>query len=193
MEVSDEPTLVEPSADRTAGLEEQNERLRAVNERLRGLLRLPTILALEAEIESLRPCREGDPHRRVNGRCPEQVKIGLFRTLLRSREAVYARCWCDDRTVKKGDSPAAREHSGRGTKGYLPLTDEDLDRHFAGNTCRDPLQPQGTQGRAAPTKEPTGLRPAGEQGRGRPLREFPKNLPNQQPPRALRCVTIDAP
>lgn len=124
--------LVEPSTDRTADLEEENDRLRAENERLRGMLGLPPGAVAEAELEPARLFPEDDPLPQVHGRSPAQEKIALFRALFRGREDVYARYWCDDRSGKKGYSPAARGRSGRGAKDYLPLTDEVLYRHLAG-------------------------------------------------------------
>ncbi len=53
--------LVEPSADRTASLEEENERLRAENERLRGMLGLPPGVLTEPDVEPARLFPECDP------------------------------------------------------------------------------------------------------------------------------------
>lgn len=124
--------LVEPSADRTASLEEENERLRAENERLRGMLGLPPGVLPEPDVEPARLFPECDPLPQVHGRSPTQEKIALFRALFRGREDVYARYWCDERSGKKGYSPAARGRSGNSAKDYVPLTDEILYRHLAG-------------------------------------------------------------
>jgi superfamily II DNA or RNA helicase len=120
-----------PSTD-VANLRAENERLRAENERLRGMLGLPTGVLPERDVETARLFPEDDPLPTVHGRSPAQEKIALFRALFRGREDVYARYWCDERSGKKGYSPAARSRSGHGAKDYLPLTDEVLYRHLAG-------------------------------------------------------------
>ncbi|MFV1978586.1 MAG: hypothetical protein ACC649_04475, partial [Myxococcota bacterium] len=69
----------------------------------------------------------------MNARSSPKEKVDLFRALFRGREDVYARAWFDERRGKKGYSPACSGRSrGRGTKDYLPLTDEVLYRHLAG-------------------------------------------------------------
>jgi hypothetical protein len=120
-----------PSTD-VANLRAENERLRAENERLRGMLGLPTGVLPERDVETARLFPEDDPLPTVHGRSPAQEKIALFRALFRGREDVYARYWCDERSGKKGYSPAARSRSGHGAKDYLPLTDDVLYRHLAG-------------------------------------------------------------
>jgi len=136
----------ETSTDRSAGLEEENARLRAENERLRGMLGLPPGALPEPDVETARLFPEDDPLPQVDGRSPAQNKIALFRALFRGREDVYARYWCDERSGKKGYSPAARGRSGRGAKDYLPLTDEVLYRHLAGDEVVGlyPLLPDDT-------------------------------------------------
>lgn len=124
--------LAEISTDRKACLEVENERLRAENERLRGMLGLPPGALPEVDVEAGRLFPEDDPLPQVDARSPAQEKVALFRALFRGREDVYARYWCDERSGKKGYSPAARRRSGRGAKDYLPLTDEVLYRHLAG-------------------------------------------------------------
>jgi superfamily II DNA or RNA helicase len=115
-----------------ANLRDENERLRAENERLRGMLGLPAGMLSEPDVETARLFPEDDPLPTVHGRSPAQEKIALFRALFRGREDVYARYWCDERSGKKGYSPAARRRSERAAKDYLPLTDEVLYRHLAG-------------------------------------------------------------
>ncbi|HUF76829.1 MAG TPA: DEAD/DEAH box helicase family protein [Longimicrobiales bacterium] len=138
--------VVEASADGTARLVEENERLRSENERLRGMLGLPAGGLPEPQVETARLFPESDPLPQVHGRSPAQEKIALFRALFRGREDVYARYWCDERSGKKGYSPAARGRSGRGAKDYLPLTDEVLYRHLAGEDVVGlyPLLPDDT-------------------------------------------------
>ncbi len=62
-------------------------------------------------------------------------KIALFRNLFRGRDDVYAVFWSNERTGKKGYSPAIENpwNSGRGKpKKYLPLTDRVIHGHLVG-------------------------------------------------------------
>ncbi|MFQ5750007.1 MAG: hypothetical protein ACE5H3_11200, partial [Planctomycetota bacterium] len=70
----------------------------------------------------------------MNWRSSPAEKIELFRALFRGRDDVYARFWSDERTGRKGYSPATTDRSkGRGcAKRYLPLTGDVLYRHLAG-------------------------------------------------------------
>ena len=116
-------------------LEEENERLREENERLRGMLGLSPGGPPDSGGSATPPLFPEDaPVPEVNGHSSPQEKIELFRTLFRGRDDVYARYWCDERTGKKGYSPATTGRSqGRGgAKSYLPLTDDVLYRHLAG-------------------------------------------------------------
>ena len=66
---------------------------------------------------------------------PAKEKIKLFRTLFRGREDVYAVFWFNERTGKKGYSPACEDpwSSKKGkAKNYLPLTDEVILSHLTG-------------------------------------------------------------
>ena len=131
MDADDAPEPTE-SADR---LKEENERLRAENEHLRGMLGLaPGVLPDSREVEMPRLFPEDRPLPTVHGQSPPAAKIELFRALFRGRDDVYARFWSDERTGKKGYSPAtAGSPKGRGSpKSYLPLTDDVLYRHLAG-------------------------------------------------------------
>ena len=74
--------LAEPSTDRTAGLEEENARLRA-------MLGLPPGALPEADVEAGRLFPEDDPLPQVDARSPAPEKIALFRALFRGREDVY--------------------------------------------------------------------------------------------------------
>jgi superfamily II DNA or RNA helicase len=62
-------------------------------------------------------------------------KIKLFRTLFRGREDVYAVFWFNERTGKKGYSPACEDpwstRKGK-AKRYLPLTDKVIFSHLTG-------------------------------------------------------------
>ena len=62
-------------------------------------------------------------------------KIELFQALFRGREDVYAVFWFNERTAKKGYSPACEDpwSSRKGkAKRYLPLTDKVLLSHLTG-------------------------------------------------------------
>jgi hypothetical protein len=62
-------------------------------------------------------------------------KITLFRNLFKGREDVYAIFWTNERSGKKGYSPAVEDpwNSGKGeSKKYLPLTDQVIHDHLAG-------------------------------------------------------------
>lgn len=64
-----------------------------------------------------------------------QKKIALFRNLFRGREDVYAVFWTNERSGKKGYSPAVEDpwNSGKGKpKEYLPLTDQVIHDHLTG-------------------------------------------------------------
>ncbi|MBI4397277.1 MAG: DEAD/DEAH box helicase family protein [Elusimicrobia bacterium] len=67
---------------------------------------------------------------------PVQDKIGLFRSLFKGREDVYAVFWQNERTGKKGYSPACEDpwslRKGQPRK-YLPLTDQVVHDHLSGN------------------------------------------------------------
>jgi len=65
---------------------------------------------------------------------PEE-KIKLFRALFKGREDVYAVHWVNERTGKKGYSPACEDpyslQKGK-PRTYLPLTDQVIVNHFEG-------------------------------------------------------------
>jgi len=72
---------------------------------------------------------------RVSSNFSAQEKIKLFRTLFRGREDVYAVFWFNERTGKKGYSPACEDpwSSRKGNaKKYLALTDEVILSHLTG-------------------------------------------------------------
>lgn len=64
-----------------------------------------------------------------------QEKIRLFCFLFRGREDVYAVFWVNERTGKKGYSPACEDpwslRKGKPRK-YLPLTDQIVQDHLSG-------------------------------------------------------------
>jgi len=71
----------------------------------------------------------------ANSNFSSREKIKLFRTLFRGREDVYAVFWFNERTGKKGYSPACNDpwslRKGKPKK-YLPLTDEVILSHLTG-------------------------------------------------------------
>lgn len=123
----------------TSDLQDEVERLRAENQRLRALLGLdgreseghrqawsPTLLPVAPA--------EDEP-KRIDGSSPAAEKLVLARSLFCSRTDVYAVRWENESSGKSGWSPAARGgwcKSRRGTRDLLPLTDEVLIRHFRG-------------------------------------------------------------
>jgi hypothetical protein len=71
----------------------------------------------------------------INANFSSREKIRLFRELFRGREDVYAVFWFNERTRKKGYSPACEDpwSSRKGkAKKYLPLTDEVILSHLTG-------------------------------------------------------------
>jgi len=67
---------------------------------------------------------------------PSTDKIALFQNLFRGREDVYAVFWTNERSGKKGYSPAVEDpwNSGKGKpKKYLPLTERVIHDHLVGD------------------------------------------------------------
>jgi len=66
---------------------------------------------------------------------PSAEKVALFQNLFRGREDVYAVFWTNERSGKKGYSPAVEDpwNSGKGkAKKYLPLTERVIHDHLVG-------------------------------------------------------------
>ncbi|TMA83462.1 MAG: restriction endonuclease subunit R [Deltaproteobacteria bacterium] len=62
-------------------------------------------------------------------------KIALFRSLFRGRDDVYANFWTNERSGKKGYSPAVEHPWNSGTgkpKKYFPLTERVIHEHLVG-------------------------------------------------------------
>ncbi len=113
--------------------------LRAENARLRQLLGLdgsapepsgegwsPVLFSEPTETET--------PHQ-VDAGSDTGVKVRLFRSLFAGRDDVFALRWDNSRTSKSGWSPAVRggwSKARQPGREYLPLTDEVLHRHLAG-------------------------------------------------------------
>jgi len=79
---------------------------------------------------------EEKPLPQIDSTSSVKDKINLFRTLFRAREDVFAVHWVNERTGKKGYSPARSDSYQGSTKSkrrYLPLTDEVIHEHLSGN------------------------------------------------------------
>jgi superfamily II DNA or RNA helicase len=119
--------------DLLRGLQESRQeiaRLRAENEALRRELGHP----------ALRPSDHKDSNRsrplRSKPRPEPSSEVTLLKSLFRSRLDVYAVRWTSSRTGKSGYSPAVRGgFAARQSKNksYLPLTDDILEAHLAGD------------------------------------------------------------
>jgi hypothetical protein len=71
--------------------------------------------------------------RQIESNFSTQEKLKLFRALFRGREDIYPVFWSNERTGKKGYSPACEDpwSSRKGKpKKYLPLTDEVIFSHL---------------------------------------------------------------
>jgi superfamily II DNA or RNA helicase/very-short-patch-repair endonuclease len=86
-----------------------------------------------------------DPSSTIDQRSPVQAKIGLFRSLFRGREDVYARRFESRKTGKHGYAPACANEWVRGVcekprikcaecpyRRFLPLTDDVVRWHLSG-------------------------------------------------------------
>jgi hypothetical protein len=120
-----------------AALQEKYFRLKQENEHLRKLLGLPekTIESPALSIVEPRLFPSAEPLPTVDSNSPVAEKVAVFRTLFRGREDVYPVLWVNERTGKKGYSPAV-DSGWRGPKNkrkdYLPLTDSVIQRHLSG-------------------------------------------------------------
>ena len=117
------------------------EALRAENARLRDLLGMdsragemqaagwsPTLFGVQPQP----PAATTPPVDRSSSRI---AKVALFRSLFAGRDDVYAQRWENQRTGKGGWGPAVAGGWGnarRPDREYLPLTDEVVERHLAG-------------------------------------------------------------
>lgn len=134
---SEEKDLIGPMTTELKTLQIEVSRLRRENEELRQRVGLAvaepqvvyTVAAPELPLAS--PTLP-----QITNASPVQEKIGLFRSLFRSREDVYAVRWVNERTEKKGYSPACKDpyslRKGQ-PREYLPLTDQVIHDHLAGN------------------------------------------------------------
>lgn len=112
------------------------ERLRKENAELRRLLVVavaePT---LKYHAKSEEHPLSDKPISLLTADSSTQEKIALFRNLFRGREDVHAVFWTNERSGKKGYSPAVQDpwNTGKGKpKRYLPLTDQVIHDHLTG-------------------------------------------------------------
>lgn len=138
-----QPHAYEPGADLRRQLDEARSecaRLREENARLRQLLWPSNDAIPPTPIEpapGLFPAAQPLPQ--VDASSPTEKKIALFRTLFRGRDDVYAVLWVNERTGKKGYSPACRRavttrERDKADAHCLPLTDEVIAAHLSGQT-----------------------------------------------------------
>ena len=117
-----------------AALRASVTKLTAENTRLLRLLELtPSQAAPPGPVQSaVFDARPGGVHRSS----PPEVKVAFFRTLFAARPEVYATRWENRREGKAGWLPAVRGGWRRGVRhedrNYLPLTDEVIRAHLAG-------------------------------------------------------------
>jgi len=142
MNVNERNPSREDIPGQTEATQEECERLREENTRLRAMLGIPDLRnggASRAEVTL-----EGATKPVVSASTPEE-KIALFRSLFRARQDVYAVRW-EAKGGKSGYSPAAtmdwraihaarpeeRKHIARKTRMLLPLTAEAVRKHLTG-------------------------------------------------------------
>jgi len=137
------------------------ERLQEENDRLRRVLSEQGISlpAEPARIPSAPQLDLGSDQGRVNCRSSPEAKIALFRSLFRGREDVYAARW-EGREGRHGYVPVAerdwkaylasppedRKRVDRQTRKLLPLSDDAIRKHLAGEITAGiyPLLPDET-------------------------------------------------
>jgi hypothetical protein len=71
----------------------------------------------------------------VDGSSPLEARVALFRSMFAGRDDVHALRWANSRTGKAGWGPAVRggwANARRPNREYLPLTDDVIERHQAG-------------------------------------------------------------
>ena len=119
------------------------DRLRRENEDLRKRLGMPTGEGVPTyPVAPVNPLMVAQPKplafkagTGVTEQSTIQEKVRLFQALFRGREDVYAAFWMNERTGKKGYSPACEDpwaaRSG-GPRKYLPLTDDIVRAHLEG-------------------------------------------------------------
>ncbi len=117
-------------------LRSELERLREENAELRKLLSLSIHEPSRNYQQKFDPARVNtNPIGSLTADSPAVEKIALFRNLFRGRDDVFALYWTNERTGKKGYSPAIEDpwnHVKGKPKKYLPLTDTVIHDHLIG-------------------------------------------------------------
>ncbi|MFP5205188.1 MAG: TOTE conflict system archaeo-eukaryotic primase domain-containing protein [Acidobacteriota bacterium] len=125
--------------------DQENQRLREENARLRHLLTVHGITIPQSVSEESRPTQSREPSVAETKEDRARRRIALFRQLFRGREDVYARRW-ENSNGRHGYSPAAlrdwkvinssrpedRKKVDLSTRKFLPLTDEVIESHLLG-------------------------------------------------------------
>ncbi len=125
--------------------EEENDRLREENARLRRLLAVHSIPVPQLVPENPVPATAAETEPPVNRGERARRRIALFRSLFRSREDVYARRW-ENPKGESGYSPADikdwkainksrpedRKKVHQQTRKFLPVTDAVIESHLLG-------------------------------------------------------------
>jgi len=117
-------------------LRREMERLRKENAELRRLLGFSVRESSRGyqETSDQTPLKI-EPTSSLTANSPAVDKIALFRNLFRGREDVYAIFWTNERSGKKGYSPAVENPWNFGKekpKKYLPVTDRVIHEHLIG-------------------------------------------------------------
>jgi superfamily II DNA or RNA helicase len=142
MQIDDQTPNQESPQDRLRSAEEDCERLRKENVRLRKMLGIPELVGGVTTVHS-----DSDPENSAKSSSPStpEEKITLFRGLFRGREDIYAVRW-EGRGGKSGYSPAGtmdwraihsarpgeRKRVARKTRMLMPLTPDAIRKHLTG-------------------------------------------------------------
>src|SRR6266853_611610 len=130
-------------AERLKSAQEECDRLRAENARLRAMLGIKDSGSKEPGPTAIRIVSVSDSH--IAAPSTPEKKISLFRSLFRGREDIYAIRW-EGRGGKSGYSPAGimdwraihsakpgeRKRVARKTRMLLPLSPEAIRKHLTG-------------------------------------------------------------
>ena len=142
MQIDDQTPSQENPQDRLRSAEEECERLRKENGRLRAMLGIPELVG---GVITLHPGSAREDSAKANAASTPEEKITLFRGLFRGREDIYAVRW-EGRGGKSGYSPAGimdwraihsartgeRKRVARKTRMLLPLTPDAIRKHLTG-------------------------------------------------------------
>ena len=142
MQIDDQPPSQENLQDRLRSAEEECERLRKENVRLRAMLGIPELVGGATTLHS--GSDREDSAKASTASTPEE-KITLFRGLFRGREDIYAVRW-EGSGGKSGYSPAGimdwrainsarpgeRKRVTRKTRMLMPLTPDVIRKHLTG-------------------------------------------------------------